>query len=159
MKYCNQCNLYFEDNANWCSNCGEELRAIQETQPAAEETFAAEAPAAEETKYIPYTPPAQQEQVVYNDPNVQPSGGSTTLWLVLSIITTAMCCFAFGIPAILAAVAAKKAEGRGDILLRNQKVKQARTLFIVATVVGAAFWVFYFVMVVVAAMSGEMYNY
>jgi hypothetical protein len=91
--YCSNCGAQNDDNATYCTNCGNELRRI-------------------ETPRVDMPPPQQaQTQASYPPPHVQ---APVPNYLVPAILTTLLCCLPFGIVSIVYAAQVNGKLAAGD---------------------------------------------
>lgn len=74
--------------------------------------------------------------------------------LAKAIILTVLCCWPFGIPAIVNAAGVERDFFSGNYDLALEKSEKARKWCNVALIVGLSFWVLYFVVVVVLVLLG-----
>lgn len=75
------------------------------------------------------------------------SGGNapnTTLWLVLSIVATLLCCLPAGIVAIVYSALAMGRVGANDLVIANKYIKNAKIWVIVSAIASVVFWILYF---------------
>ncbi len=146
MKYCSKCGNANSDEAVFCSGCGSPL----EQAPAAPQPAPAPEPAPEPVAYTApvsqptsqqgtYTAPAYDSSA-YSAP-AAPAGGEVknkaTLWLILNIVSTVLCCSGiFGIIGIILAAMGMGSFKRADYEDMNKKSKIAMIMFIIGTVLG-----------------------
>lgn len=144
MKYCSKCGNANSDEAVFCAGCGSPLeQAPAAPQPAPEPTpepAAYTAPAPQSTpQQGTYTAPAYDSSA-YTAP-AAPAGGEVknkaTLWLILNIVSTVLCCSGvFGIIGIILAAMGMGSFKRADYEDMNKKSKIAMIMFIIGTILG-----------------------
>lgn len=145
MKYCSKCGNANSDEAVFCSGCGSPLQQA----PAAPQPAPAPAPepAPEPTAYTAPAPQPTPQQGTYTTPAYDssaysaPAGGEVknkaTLWLILNIVSTVLCCSGvFGIIGIIMAAMGMGSFKRGEFEDMNKKSKIAMIMFIIGTVLG-----------------------
>ncbi len=123
MKTCNKCGNSNADEAVFCASCGAPLDQAPQAAP--------EQPA--------YTAPAY-ETPAYSAPAasaVPAEKNKATLWLILNIVLTVLCCGnIFGIIGIVFAAIGSGSYKKGDYEDMNKKVKISMIMFIVGIVLG-----------------------
>lgn len=85
------------------------------------------------------------------------SGGNapnTTLWLVLSIVATLLCCLPAGIVAIVYSALAMGRVGANDFVMANKYIRNAKIWVIVSASISLVILVLYVVLVAVGAVAG-----
>lgn len=149
MKYCAKCGNANADEAVFCSSCGSPL----EQAPAAPQQSAAPAPEpaaysapAPQPQQPAYTAPAYDTSSAYTAPAAPADGevkNKATLWLILNIVATVLCCPSslFGILGIIFAAIGMGSYKKGDYDDMNKKSKIAMIMFIVAAVLGVILWI------------------
>lgn len=154
MKNCASCGKENFDEAVFCAGCGSPLAQppvpeappVEEptvsapvesvTEPAAETPAApAEVPAAPQADAYTYTEPAS--------PAAPAESNKATLWLILNIVATVLCCCAniFGIIGIIFAGIGMSSYKKGDYEDMNKKSKIAMIMFIIAAVSVVIGWI------------------
>lgn len=156
MKYCSKCGNANTDEAVFCAGCGSPL----EQAP----TVAQSAPAPEP---VTYTAPAPQ-QPVYTAPAYDSSAYSApaapagevknkaTLWLILNIVITVLCCpfsFIFSVIGIIMAGMGMSSFNKGDYDDMNKKSKLSMIMFIIGLAVGLLATIIVTVLVITNAIS------
>lgn len=91
-------------------------------------------------------------QPVYQQPSYNPPPRVPN-YLVFSILTTILCCLPLGIAAIFKSAQVDKKIALGEYEAAIQTSKQARTLNILAAVLGVVFSIFYVIIVVIAGTT------
>jgi uncharacterized membrane protein len=141
MKFCAKCGNANTDEAVFCGSCGtpmEQAPAAPPTaeaavpQPAAPAPPAYEAPAYSGAAYAAPAAPAPAE--VKN---------TATLWLILNIVATVLCCPSalFSIIGLILAAMGMSSFKKGDYEDMRKKAKFAMILFIVTLVLGIIGWI------------------
>jgi uncharacterized membrane protein YvbJ len=128
MAFCKNCGAELPNDAKFCTSCG---------APAQENETVTATPVVNETVYT--ETPAPKERTL----NVG--------MLVFSIINTALCCWVFGIIAIIMTVLAKSADTDED---ESRKLRTAKILNILGVILGFVISVAYIVIIVVAGIMG-----
>lgn len=184
MKYCSKCGSANPDDAAFCAQCGTPVeqapqapQAPQEptpatfysapAAPAAPQAAAPEAPAPSAyntdagSYYTSPAPAAQgtaQSGPVYSAAPTQ--SNPNTLWLILNIVATVLCCCSFsGIASIIGIVFAAmgmSSFNRGDYEDSAKKANIAKILFIVAIALGV---VIYIALIASGVVSKIVNNY
>jgi flagellar biosynthesis protein FliQ len=130
MKNCEKCGIANTDDAVFCSACG---------APLAQASVAEEAPAPVAEPIVTVEPVSAPSYDAYTAPaNTVPTEKNTaTLWLILNIVLTVVCCGnILGIIGIVFSALGMGAYNKGDYNDMNQKAKIAKILFIVGIVLG-----------------------
>lgn len=130
MSTCKVCGREIPDNSAFCPICG---ASQYEANPYA--TPAQPAPA-----------PAQPEAPKECPPT----------HLAKAIIFTLICCWPFGIPAIVNAAGVQNAFLSGKYDLAEQKSKNANKWCNVTLIVGIVFWLLYIALVVILVLTGAI---
>jgi len=129
MRVCPKCGADNADDCKFCVSCGNAFPEEQPEQVVEPETVVEDAPV--------YTMPQEPEQVIDDaDVNVDGKKSNNTLWLILNIASTVLCCCS-NLPSIigiiLAAVGMSKSKnGDEEGALKMQKISMI--LFIVGIV-------------------------
>lgn len=146
MKNCVSCGKENLDEAVFCSGCGSPLAQAPEAQAAAPEETAAPAVTEEpvvETAPVtagepaPQAAPAQSaDAYAYTAPAAPAApteSNKATLWLILNIVATVLCCLMniFSIIGIIFAGIGMSSYNKGDYEDMKKKSKIAMILFIV----------------------------
>ena len=119
--YCPNCGAQNDDDATYCTNCGNELRRI-------------------ETPRVDVPPPQQaQTQASYTPPQTQ---APVPNYLAQAILTTLFCCLPFGIVSIVFAVQVNGKLVAGDRAGALQSSQNAKTWAWLSFGFGIAFWFF-----------------
>ena len=145
MKNCGKCGISNADEAVFCSSCGAPLDQASE-QPA---------PAAPVYEAPAYSAPAAPtyETPAYSTPAVPAEKNKATLWLILNIVLTVLCCGnLFGIIGIVFAAIGMGSYNKGDYEDMNKKVKISMIMFIV----GIAMFVIGAIIVVATGLIGAI---
>ncbi len=146
MKNCASCGKENLDEAVFCAGCGSPLasQSVPEAPPVEE-------PAVEPTVETPVdTAPAepteapaapQADAYVYTEPAASAApaeSNKATLWLILNIVTTVLCCLTniFSIIGIVFAAIGMSSYKKGDYEDMKKKAKISMILFIVGIAVG-----------------------
>ncbi len=141
MPFCPNCGIRIVENAKFCHYCGtaqkkyksigkknivpEEEIPVQEAEPAPEE----KSPVDEKASSLPE----------------MPSGKLNAGMLIWSILNTIMCCTPMGIAALIFAAKAKDAATAEE---EKKKLKTAKTLNLIPTILYLILIVFYIVVIV-----------
>lgn len=106
------------------------------------------------------TPPAPPAPPVQPAPQVQPAPPANEKcpdnYLAWSIITTILCCWPFGIPAIVNATKVDTLWSQGDKEGARQKSKNAKTWCWVAFGCALGVWIIYFILVFCGVFAGTL---
>jgi hypothetical protein len=105
--YCANCGAQNDDNATYCTNCGNELRRI-------------------ETPRVDVPPPPQQAQTQASYPSSQ-TQVPVPSYLAPAILTTLFCCLPFGIVSIVYAAQVNGKLAAGDRAGALQSSQNAKT--------------------------------
>jgi hypothetical protein len=115
------------------------------------------------TPPTPPTPPAYQApqpQVSVQQPiNTKPAGTCPDSYLVWSILTTILCCWPFGIPAIVNAVKVERLWMAGDYAGAYEKSDAAKKWCWISAIAAVVIYVLYFVLVAAGIMGAEEVMY
>lgn len=143
MKYCPKCGHSNEDTVNYCSECGTALGEAQ-TAPAPDAPVPPVPPVF--TGTAPEAPQAGSYVTDYNNAyNTSASGqvpaapvsNDATLWLILNIVLTVLCCGNIAnIIGIVFAALGMGAFNRGDYTQMASNVKVSKILFFVGLGLG-----------------------
>ena len=118
MKYCSKCGFSNEDNAAFCASCGEN---VQDSVP--------QAPAQAPTETY-YTPPVQTPVYTNQEPVSTDGKNPATLWLILNIVATVICCGnLINIVGIIFAAIGMGSFNKGEYADAESKTKTAKILF------------------------------
>ncbi len=148
MKFCSKCGNSNADEAAFCSSCGTPLNQAPAT-PAVPEVPQApevpqpvvETPVAQPVYTAPtYTAPAYDSSA-YTAPAapVEEQKNPATLWLILNIVATLVCCpgsFIFSVIGIILAGMGSSSFKKGDLEDAAKKSKTSMIMFIIGVVVG-----------------------
>jgi hypothetical protein len=127
MKKCNKCGAENADDSVFCAGCGASLDQPVVEQAAAPASF--DAPA--------YTAPVAAASVEKN---------TATLWLILNIVATVLCCPGWlftGLGIVFAAIGSGSYK-KGDYVDMKKKVKLSLIFFIIGVVLGLIGWILCF---------------
>jgi succinate dehydrogenase/fumarate reductase cytochrome b subunit len=138
MKYCSKCGNANADESVFCSSCGTPMEQAP-AAPAAPQSVPAPEPAS-------YSAPAPQQSAYtapsydnYSAPTaaVTETKNSATLWLILNIVATVLCCAGlFGILGIVFAAMGMGSFNKGDYEEMQKKSKLSMIMFIIGMVLG-----------------------
>lgn len=98
-------------------------------------------PAPYQPPVSPYSPPAASQEAIAN-------------WLWQSIVVTILCCPVCGIPGIIFAAKVDGLKALGDIAGAKAAASKAKMWTLIGFGVSAAFWVLYFILIIVVGVSG-----
>ena len=152
MKYCPKCGHSNEDTVQYCGNCGTFLGEAQPApaapvppvEPVAD-PIAPEAPTAEaapEAEAAPATGYVTDYNNAYNTSGAgqipaAPVSNTATLWLILNIVLTVLCCGnVVNIVGIVFAALGMSAFNKGDYTQMANNVKVSKILFFVGLGLG-----------------------
>jgi hypothetical protein len=142
MKNCTNCGKGNMDEAVFCASCGTPLPTSEVQQAASPIVTETPAPVVTETP----VPVQTVEGSAYSAP-VAPAApaesNKATLWLILNIVATVLCCCAniFGIVGIIFAGIGMSSYKKGDYEDMNKKSKLAMIMFIIAAVSVVIGWI------------------
>lgn len=130
-RFCTSCGQPIEGDTKFCTNCGAPIASPVEPQPQ---------PQPQQPYYEPQ-PQNNEPQQPYYEPNPQPQnqqpvGDKPGNLLPLSIVTTILCCWPMGIPAIINAAKVDKLWDSGQYDEARAASKRARTFIILSAVLG-----------------------
>ncbi len=168
MKYCPKCAHSNEDTVQYCGNCGTFLGEAQSAPEApippvesVAEPVAPEAPAAEATPVVEAAPLSGSYTTDYNNAYntteagqipAAPVSNTATLWLILNIVLTVLCCGnVVNIVGIIFAALGMSAFNKGDYTQMASQVKISKILFFVGLGLGLLFAV---IMIITAVAGG-----
>lgn len=139
MKYCTKCGTPNEDDVLKCTNCGEGFEVESETPVA-------------ETPDTAYTVPQPAAPLSQNP--IAGEKNPVTLWLILNIVLTAMCCLTnlAGIIGIVFAAIGMGSFNKADMADAQAKAKIAKIMFFIGLGLGILGIILY-VVVIVGAMG------
>lgn len=87
------------------------------------------------------------------------NGGKACPWfikyLLLSIFQLFCCCQITGILGLIFTIMGNSAYEKGDYTIAEVRQRNARTSMIIGWVLGALFWVFYVIMIVISIIFGQ----
>jgi len=146
MKYCTKCGTPNDDNVPKCSNCSE-IFEVEGT--------------------IPPPPPVNSPEIAYTVPQPPPplsqnpiagEKNPVTLWLILNIILTALCCLTniAGIIGIIFSAIGMGSFNNANMADAQAKAKIAKIMFFVGLGLGVLGIIIY--VVVVVGIMGTAYN-
>jgi hypothetical protein len=151
MKKCNKCNYENSDESVFCAGCGsplEQAPAPVEEAPAAEEAtqvvesapVTADEPAAQPVPVQTFDSSAYSAPVTSAAPA---ESNKATLWLILNIVATVLCCCmnVFGIVGIIFAAIGMGSYKKGNYEDMKKKSKIAMILFFIAIASVVLFWI------------------
>lgn len=182
MKYCSKCGSANPDDAAFCAQCGTPVEqapaAPQAPQEPAPSTFYS-APAAPEAPREAPAPSAYNTDAGSYFTNPAPAAQSTaqsgpvysaaptqsnpnTLWLILNIVATVLCCCSLsGIASIVGIVFAAmgmSSYNRGDYEDSAKKANIAKILFIVTMALGVLLYIIFAVSGVFSKIVNNYYG-
>ena len=128
-RFCTQCGQPLNDYTKFCVNCGAPVPNSSYTDNATNNQY----------QY------SQQPQQQYAQQPQQPMEPKPSNYLAISIITTILCCWPLGIPAIINASKVNKLWDSGDYAGAQEASRKAKTWTIVSAILGfiAAIIVFF----------------
>lgn len=133
MKYCAKCGNANADEAVFCASCGSPL----EQAPAAPEAAPAPESAPELVPESAPEPSAYSAPTYDATPAAPAEKNTATLWLILNIVLTVLCCGnLFGIIGIIFAAIGMGSHGKGNYEDMKKKAKISMIMFIVGIVLG-----------------------
>lgn len=153
---CSHCGASVNEGAAFCQNCGQPVAAQPEApryeQPAQEPV---QQPQYQQNAYQnQYQNPYQnQYQQPYQNPYQQGSPVKSGAYLAWSIVVTVLCCWPFGIPAIVNAARINSCNDRGDFAGAQQAAKKSKTWTIVSACVGVVLGILAGILGAVGALS------
>lgn len=164
---CKKCNQEIDENVKFCPICG----ADQEEVVA--DTVAAEAPqqavsqpeTAQQAPYMGGTATPENTAYGYTNNNTNSTYQTmekrinTTMYMVLSILTTLCCCLPLGIASIVYATKISSAQNAGQFAEAEEYAKKAKMFMIIGVVVGFIVTIIYSVVVIGGLGSGGSYYY
>lgn len=126
--FCSECGAQTSDSASFCPQCGKPLAK-------------------------PMTPTAETPVTAVPTP---PSGAKVCpeTHLAKAIIVTILCCWPFGIPAIVNAAAVSNEFVAGHYDVAVQKSENAKKWCNYAIIAGVVFWVLYIAVIAICAIVG-----
>ena len=127
-RFCTQCGQPVADNCSFCTNCGAPVPPAANPQP--------------QQQYNPQPDPQPQYQQPQQTKQVY-VGNKPKSHLALSIIVTILCCWPFGIPAIVYSAKVNNRWNEGDYAGAQEASKKAMTWIIVSAILGIAATVAY----------------
>lgn len=144
MKTCSKCGYENPDESVFCAGCGSPLAQADST---VSETPAAEAAPVTADEPSPQPTPVQTiDTSAYTMSSAASAPAETnkaTLWLILNIVATAVCCCAniFGIVGIIFAAIGMSSYKKGNYEDMNKKAMIAKIMFIIAAVALVLGWI------------------
>ena len=132
---CPSCGAILSEGAAFCPNCGQPVGAQPEYRQPEQSAYQSPYQQPEQSAYqSPYQSPYQQPyQNQYQQQGAPVKSGAYLTW---SIIVTVLCCWPFGIPAIVNAARINKCNEQGDYLGAEAAAKKSKTWTIVSACVG-----------------------
>ena len=169
MKYCPKCGHSNEDTVQYCGNCGTFLGEAQPAptapvppvEPVAD-PIAPEAPTAEaapEAEAAPATGYVTDYNNAYNTSGAgpipaAPVSNTATLWLILNIVLTVLCCGnVVNIIGIVFAALGMSAFNKGDYTQMASQVKISKILFFVGLGLGLLSAIIMIIAIVAGGLS------
>jgi hypothetical protein len=164
MKYCSKCGNANTDEAIFCSSCGS---TIDQAPAAPQPAPAPEPPTYTAPQPVTYTVPQQPIYTAptYDNAYTSPAApaaeakNSSTLWLILNIVLTVLCCpfsFIFSVIGIIFAAMGMSSFNKGDFEDMKKKSKISMIMFIVGAAIGLILMI---ITIVVIITSGALANY
>ena len=138
-RFCTQCGQPLNDYTKFCVNCGAPVPSSSYTDNATNNQYQ-------------YSQQPQQQYAQQPQNQHQPLEPKPSNYLVISIITTILCCWPIGIPAIINASKVNKLWDSGDYAGAQEASKRAKTFTIISAVLGLVVTVIY----VILYASGEL---
>lgn len=132
MMFCPKCGREGNENASFCEMCGEALNSNMPQSPNQQ--------------------PASQNDYQANY-NADYSQKPINNYMVLSILTTILCCIPFGIVAIVYSSKVSKLLGFGDIQGAIEASNKAKMWGIIALICGIVFWAIHLIFVILIAAN------
>ena len=129
-RFCTQCGQPIVGNGSFCTNCGAPV-----PPPAAD-------PQPQQQYYNPQPDPQPQYQQTQQAQQVN-IGTKPKSHLALSILVTILCCWPFGIPAIVYSAKVNNRWNEGDAAGAQDASKKAMTWIIVSAILGIVGTVLY----------------
>ena len=156
---CNKCGLENENGAKFCASCGapaEQAPATPVQEAPVQQQIPQQAPPVQQTP-----PPAQPMQGFnqapqFSEPTFQPGVGTPvngTVYLVLSIIVTILCCLPLGIAGIVFATKINQLNLIGDYEGAKKAAKTSMIFTIIGAVSVVVVAIFYFILVAIGAVA------
>ncbi len=146
MKPCSQCGKANAEDALFCIQCGTPM--VQAPQGAAGSPPAEGTCNAKPGDSITNADTSARSGLGYTD-----ADNPNTVWLILNIVATLLCCFVPGsIAGIVFAAMGSASFKKGDYEKSFKRAKIAKILFIVSIV---AAWIF----IIIALLSGRLTTY
>lgn len=172
MSICQFCGNENPENATFCGGCGAKFTQ-QETPEVQQNNQPYAQPPVQQNDQPqvqpPYGQPYQQQPPVqppYQQPYVQPQyaqpyfnqpygqTANTTGQFVWSILNLIFCCLILGIISLVTVNGAKSAMTKEEF---DSKMKTAKTLNLIATIVGAVVYTLYILLVIIGIGSSSYY--
>ena len=145
-RFCEHCGQPIVGDTKFCTNCGAPVPPPVDPQP--------------QQPQQPYYEPQPNPQPTYqteqqnnfqNDYQPQqPVGDKPNNMLALSIVTTILCCWPLGIPAILNATKVDKFWNNGQYDEARNASKKAKTFIIISAAVGFVVSILYAIFLIAA---------
>lgn len=155
MKYCTKCGASNEDQARFCANCGQPMPEAEPAAPSVDPVVEppkaqAYVPSQEVSTPVQETASSQQSSgysgPVYTAAQPQVTGSASsagttekgnnpaTLWLILNIVSTVLCCCTnvVSIIGIVFAALGMSSFNKGDIADCESKTKVAKIMFFIS---------------------------
>ena len=139
MKFCSKCGNSNTDEAVFCASCGTPLDQAPAAPAAPEQPAQPEQPAYTAPTYT--APTYDSSAYTAQAAPVAEQKNSATLWLILNIVATVLCCpniivWIFSIIGIVTAGLGMSAFKKGDFEEMKKKSKLSMIMFIVAIAIG-----------------------
>ena len=134
-RYCTNCGAPVEERSKFCTICGEPIQSRPSSSQSQQQQQSQQ-----QTPFQDYINQQQQRQQTASQqnysstPNPKPTGPKPNNYLALSIIVTILCCWPFGIPAIVNAARVDKYWNEGDELSANDASNKAKRWTILSVV-------------------------
>ncbi|WP_052446899.1 CD225/dispanin family protein [Candidatus Soleaferrea massiliensis] len=149
MAICNKCGSQVEDGSTFCPNCGSQMMDNAQFQNGPDLSKQQTPPPPPPPQYNnQYNPNAQYN--AYNQQQPAQPPVSMTGMLVWAILNTLFCCLPFGIVAIVMSAKINSAMSYEEARMAYDSAKKWN---LVATIVGAAVVILYFILVFVGVFS------
>ena len=165
--FCKNCNKEIDDNAVFCPYCGvkqqeePQAQSFNQNNTAGFEQNAAQninqnanQNAYQNTNQNPYAQPINQNVFTGNQFNPINKPLNATPYLVFAILTTVLCFFPLGIPAIVYATKINTALAMGDMITAWDAAKKSRLFSILSAVIAAVLVILWVVLMVSAFIYG-----
>jgi hypothetical protein len=156
MRYCPKCASVNPDDMAFCPRCGTSMEYAPYARAAANagDTRPDAALPAEDSQSAPAQDAILPEPAIMPPPAPQKTNVST-VWMILNITATVVCCpgFLFSVPGIIFAALGSESFKRGDTKDAGNKSIISMVFFILGVLAGLAGWI------AVLVMSLRRYRY